>query len=269
VSVIVAHTSFDAAPGGSADALAAALDLRDTIPFGPIRQQPSHKVVTFVPPSAADRVAAAMAEAGAGRIGRYEDCSFRIEGTGTFTAPPDGSPFTGAPGRFNTEAEVRIETGVPAAALDRVVAALVAAHPYEEPAFDVYDREGDLGFVGRIGRREPGGTLAALVDEVAQRLGGVLRVAGDPQTPIDRVAVVPGSGGGLIAAAAGSADVIVTGDVSHHRARDAIDRGLAVVDPGHAATERPGVASLYAAVSEVVGTVEDLGQLDSDPWRAP
>ena len=71
----------------------------------------------------------------------------------------------------------------------------------------------------------------------------------------------------MILEAAG-ADALVTGDVSHHQGRAAVDSGLAVVDPGHAATERPGVRRLYAAVAELVPEVRDLGDLTADPWRA-
>ena len=81
-------------------------------------------------------------------------------------------------------------------------------------------------------------------------------------------AVVPGSGGDFLTSAAdAAADVIVTGDVGHHRVRAALDRGLAVIDPGHIPTERPGLARLYAAVSEVAPEVRDLRELDADPWR--
>jgi putative NIF3 family GTP cyclohydrolase 1 type 2 len=64
-----------------------------------------------------------------------------------------------------------------------------------------------------------------------------------------------------------AADVVVTGDVSHHQARDAVARGIAVIDPGHAATERPGVRSLYAAVSQLLGDAIDLTEVDADPWK--
>lgn len=269
VSLVVAHTNHDVAPGGAADALAAALGLADTVPFGPLWGGESVRFVTFVPPESADRVAAAMAAAGAGAIGRYTDCSFRTAGTGTFFAPDDARPAVGAAGRLNREPEIRLEMVAPAARSEAVAAALAAAHPYEEPAFDVIERRGDAGFVGRVGRLEApatGGDLAALV---ADRLGGVVRAAGDPRRLIERAAVVPGSGGDFAAAAsAAGADVLITGDVSHHRARAALDLGLSLVDPGHAATERPGIATLYAAVSRVVPVARHLEDLDPDPWRA-
>jgi hypothetical protein len=264
----VAHTNFDVAPGGAADALAETLGLGEATSFAPVWGGESVKIVTFVPADHADRIADAVFAAGAGTVGLYERCSFRVAGTGTFFAPGDAFPAAGAAGTVNAEAEVRIEVNAPASARDRIVAALVAAHPYEEPAYDVYDRRGDAGFVGRLGTVPAGATVGSFGKTVAERLGGVVRVAGASDRPVTVAAVVPGSGGDVLGTAASAgADVMVTGDVSHHRARAALDRGLAVVDPGHAATERPGLAKLYAAVSEITGAATDLRHLDPDPWR--
>lgn len=267
-AVAAVHTNADAAPGGAADALAEALGLGGVTGFGPLWGPDTVKVVTFVPDHDADEVAEAMARAGAGRIGAYRGCSFRSEGTGTFFAPEHAAPTAGRAGAHNREPEVRVEMVAPAPLVPAVVAALVAAHPYEEPAYDVYQRRGDAGFVGRIGALSERATLGEAARLVRSRLGGVLRVAGDPEAVVDRVAVVPGSGADAADdAVTAGADLLVTGDVGHHRARAAVDRGLAVIDPGHAATERPGVARLYAAVANVVPDTRDLGH--DDPWRSP
>jgi hypothetical protein len=208
-----------------------------------------------------------MAGAGAGQIGLYDRCSFRLAGTGTFRPRIGAAPAVGIVGDETRILEERIEMVVPDGLVDRVVAALVAAHPYEEPAYDVYDRRGDAGFVGRVGTWHGG--FDALVDRV-ESLGGATRVAGASTVSDPTVAVVPGSGGSLLEEAAGAgAHVVVTGDVKHHQARAALDRGVAVIDPGHAATERPGTASLYAAVSAEVDDAVDFTGIDADPWRVP
>ncbi len=267
IALVVAHTNFDVAPGGTADALADAVGLGNTSGMGPAWGVESVKVVTFVPAEAADAVSTAMAAAGAGTIGNYTACSFRAEGYGTFFAGEGTDPAAGRAGGLNREPEVRVEMVAPASRLDAVVAALAGAHPYEEAAYDVYDRRGDAGFVGRVGTVAAGTTLGSLAEFVEAEVGGVLRVAGDPGRAVARIAVVPGSGGDFVgAAAAAGADVLVTGDVSHHRARAARDRGLAVIDPGHAATERPGMARLYAAVGQVVTAAADLTGEDPGPW---
>lgn len=268
IALIVAHTSFDVAPGGSADALAESLGLGGIRSFGPVWGSDAVKIVTFAPELAVDEVSAAMADAGAGVIGRYRGCSFRGAGLGAFIAPEESSPATGTAGAANLEPEVRIEMVCPAAFRDRVVAALVSAHPYEEPAFDVYERRGDAGFVGRVGELPGPEPLERVAESVFGTLGRQGRVAGDGRQRVATLAVVPGSGGDLIGeAAAAGADAIVTGDVSHHRARAAVERGIAIIDAGHAATERPGLARLYAAVSEITGNVVDLRNVDPDPWR--
>jgi len=98
------------------------------------------KLVVFVPPEALDRVRDALFAAGAGTIGDYERCSWYTEGTGTFLALPGADPAVGAVGEEERVSELRLETVFPAERAADVVGALRAAHPYEEPAFDVYER---------------------------------------------------------------------------------------------------------------------------------
>lgn len=163
VAVVVTHTDFDAAPGGTADALASMVGLRDAEPFG-------------------------------------------------------------------DSAEER------------------------RPA------------IGRVGNF--GGTLEVLDAMISDAFGSAgLRVSGDRDKTLERVAVVPGSGGDLIPEAADIADAIVTGDVSHHRVVQALDRGLAVVDPGHIATERPGMTALVSLAASIPDVeVVDLTGLDPETW---
>jgi len=97
------------------------------------------KLVVFVPPEALDRVRDAVFAAGAGRIGGYERCSWYAEGTGTFLGGESTAPAVGERGVEERVAELRLETVFDADRHEDVVAALRAAHPYEEPAFDVYE----------------------------------------------------------------------------------------------------------------------------------
>jgi len=266
VALAVVHTAFDVAPGGAADALAAALGITDPAGFGPAWAGEAVKVVTFLPSAAADAVAAAMADAGAGTIGGYTACSFRSEGVGSFFAGAATHPAAGSTGGFNAEAEVRLEMIAPGSRRDAVVGALVAAHPYEEPAFDVYAVSANAGMVGRRGAVAPT-TLAVFAEKVAAALETSVRFSGSADLPIGDVAVVPGSGSSLIDSAVG-ANVLVTGDVSHHDARRAADRGLAIIDAGHIPTERPGLERLYAAVARIAAETRAVGP-DPDLWREP
>ena len=98
----------------------------------------NRKLVVFVPPDALDALRDALFAAGAGRIGAYERCSWYTEGTGTFLGGEETSPALGERGREERLPELRLETVYPAAREAEVVRALREAHPYEEPAFDLY-----------------------------------------------------------------------------------------------------------------------------------
>lgn len=270
VAVAVAHTAFDVTPGGTGDALAEAIGLDDVGGFGPEAGTGQVKVVTFVPDEAVEVVAAAMARAGAGVIGNYSACSFRSQGVGAFLPGEGADPTVGEVGRPNREPEVRIEMVAPATRWQQVVAAMVSAHPYEEPAYDVYEVKSNLGFVGRIGMLGEGTRLGEVVERVGSVCGRrTLRMAGDPEREVRRVAVVPGSGSSFLdRAAAAGAEVVVTGDLSHHRVREMLDRGIAVVDPGHTGSERPGVGRLLEWVAGMVDAeVVDFTGIDPSPWR--
>jgi putative NIF3 family GTP cyclohydrolase 1 type 2 len=113
------------------------------------------------------------------------------------------------------------------------------------------------------------GDLAAQAAEVLRASG--VRVGGRPGLVVQRIAVLPGSGAAFAESAiATGAEVLVTGDVSHHRAVAALDGGLAVIDVGHAPSERPGMAALLGWLREVdVAPVADLTTITTNPWEAP
>jgi dinuclear metal center YbgI/SA1388 family protein len=270
IAVAVVHTGFDVAAGGAADALAEVLGLSDLRGFAPLEGADSVKIVTFVPEAAADAVLAAAVDAGAARVGNYTHCSFRAEGVGTFFAGRGTRPVTGEAGALNRQPELRLEFVAPRSRESRVVAALIGAHPYEEPAYDVLDRRGDAALLGRLGAPAAGTTLGQLAERAVTALAcPAPRVAGDRGRVLGRVAVVPGSGAEFAAAArAAGADALVTGDLGHHAAREALDRGLCLVDPGHVASERPGLARLREWVGELAPATSDLSDLDPDPWQA-
>lgn len=148
-------------------------------------------------------------------------------------------------------------------AADRLAEALSLG---DVEGFAPVDERSEAPAIGRVGSFA--GSAEELVATVADRLGSRPRTAGISSRPPGKVAVVPGSGGSFVGPAVqAGASTIVTGDVSHHEARAALDHGMAVIDPGHAATERPGVRALYAAVCEIVGEAVDLTGLDDSPWE--
>jgi dinuclear metal center YbgI/SA1388 family protein len=251
VAVIVTHSDFDAMPGGMSDAMADALGLDDVRGFAPVVAADQIKVVTFVPAASVAALIDSMSAAGAGRIGDYEQCAFTVDGIGRFLAGAATKPTVGRAGRANTESEVRIEMVAPARRADAVIEALIAGHPYEEPAFDVYPAASNHALGGRTG------TFAGSWDDLVERIVAEfrpegLRVGRASEEPPRRVAVSPGAGESRIAAAADAGcDVLVSGDISHHRVVEATDRGLSIIDVGHAASERPGMARLESLVAEI------------------
>lgn len=245
VSYTAIHTNLDAALGGVSFALAEQLGLRDVEILAPL-DGVMRKVVVFAPEAAAGAVRTALAEAGAGQIGAYDGCSFTASGTGRFTPSADAAPAIGeAGGPEEAVAEVRIEAVVPVWDVGRVRRAVVAAHPYEEPALDVYSLDGEAtrqGY-GAVGILDEGVPLRAFLARVADRLGaGALRYVGDPEAEVHRVAVCGGSGMSFLREAIRSrADAYVTADVTYHRFFEALDTEgqprIALVDAGHYETE--------------------------------
>jgi dinuclear metal center YbgI/SA1388 family protein len=271
VSLAVVHTAWDVAPGGTADALAAELGLSDVRGFGLVEPPRQQKLITFVPPDALDAVSRALVSAGAGTIGRYRGCTFRSQGIGTFFPGMGAKPVSGRVGQEEEADELRLEVLVTPGGAGAAVAALLSVHPYEEPAFDLIETVSNAGMLGRIGTLRGG--LDAVVATVNERFGPEARVSapktsGSPDsTGKVRVAVVPGSGGSMVGdAAAAGADVLVTGDLSHHETIAALDAGMATIDVGHARSEQPGMRALLDLVGRMVPDVIDL-TFDPTPWR--
>ena len=242
-----AHTNLDVMHGGVNHVLAERLKLVNTKPLLPATHASQMKLVTFVPESHLARVRDAVCGAGAGVIGEYTHCSFSAAGKGTFRPGNRANPFSGRKAVLNEEPELRFETLVPEAQLAPVLAALRAAHPYEEVAYDlVVLREPDpavgLGLRGELVRSA---TLGAFARAVRERLGlSHVRMVGMPSQRVVRVAVLGGAGGSSIGQLPGDIDVMVTGDVGYHDACLARARGIGLIDAGHAGTELPIVPAI-------------------------
>jgi dinuclear metal center YbgI/SA1388 family protein len=236
-----AHTNLDVVPGGVNTAIANRLKLRDVTPLLPVPHAQQVKLVTFVPATHLSQVREAVCKAGAGVIGDYTHCSFSAPGTGTFLPNEKTDPFSGRRFVVNEEPELRFEVLVTKARLPVVLAALQEAHPYEEVAYDIVTLENvdasiGLGVQGRLDR---GITLGAFAKAVRAALGArFVRVVGQFDQRVHMVGVIGGSGGREISRVPHIVDALVTGDVDYHDALAAMERGLAVIDVGHAAAER-------------------------------
>ena len=149
VAVYAAHTNLDASPCGVNTALAELFSLQDHRPLPGTPSEGGYKLVTFVPPGDVAEVSAALFRSGAGIIGDYEGCSFRVEGTGTFTPGPRSHPAYGETSGANEVSEVRLELAVSRERIKEAMEALLSTHPYEEPAYDLYRLHNPSGKIGR------------------------------------------------------------------------------------------------------------------------
>ncbi len=241
VAIVSAHTNLDCAVGGLNSWLAAEIGVKQSAPLQPMAGD-YLKLVVFVPAGHEQSVAEALFSAGAGTVGDYDQCSFRVSGLGTFRPGTGSAPFIGQIGQTEQVEELRLETIVPRRKLARVLEKMLKAHPYEEVAYDLVPLQNQVpgAGLGRIGRLQEDKTL----DEFAAGIKEVLdcdhlRLIGDGDRRVSKIALCGGSGAGLLQAAhRQGADVLVTGDVKYHEARQAEELGIALVDAGHFNTEK-------------------------------
>jgi dinuclear metal center YbgI/SA1388 family protein len=259
IAVYSAHTAYDNCPGGINDLLAQRLHLGEVEPLRR-RDEGQCKIVVFVPDADLNKVSDAMFAAGAGRIGQYNECSFRLAGTGTFFGTESTNPTVGQKGQREDVSEWRLEVVCPGPRVDAVVRALRRAHSYEEPAFDVYPLRpgGSKGGEGRIGRLAQPASLAELARTVKGALeANQVQIVGDAGKAVERVAIVCGSGGEMLAdVLAARADVFLTGEMRFHDYLAAEARGLRLLLPGHYATERFAMAELAVKLQKMFPSLE-------------
>lgn len=271
-ALYVAHTNADSANPGVSDALAHVLGVENLSPLLPRHDTSLNKVVTFVPGQDQEKVIDALAAAGAGRLGDYERCAWTASGQGTFRPLPGADPTIGTVGDIAEVGESRIEMVCQPRDTAAVVRALRSAHPYEEPAFDVFSQTpqpSGLG-LGRVGELPQPLTLERFAEVAAKALPHTvqgIRVSGPADAIVQRVAVCGGSGDSLIDAARNSgADVYLTGDLRHHPASEAREASGGkvpyLVDVAHWASEWPW---LHRCAATVIGALHARGQ-DVDYW---
>ncbi|MEZ0350754.1 Nif3-like dinuclear metal center hexameric protein [Mycobacterium sp. pR1184] len=276
-SLFTAHTNADSASPGVSDALAHALGLTVEAVLEPLSEPADlDKWVIYVPRANAAAVQAAVFEAGAGHIGDYSHCSWSVSGIGQFLPHDGATPAVGSVGTVERVDEDRFEVVAPARARAAVLAAMRAAHPYEEPAFDIFALvpvPGDAG-LGRIGTLSKSEPLRAFVSRVGAALPQTswgVRAAGAPDRVVSRVAVCGGAGDSLLSLAAG-ADVqaYVTADLRHHPA-DEHCRGsdVALIDVAHWASEFPWCAQAAEILRSRFGAhlPVQVSTTRTDPWN--
>jgi dinuclear metal center YbgI/SA1388 family protein len=275
LSIISLHTNYDIVIGGINDLLAEELGIIAPVPLSITRVEELIKLSVFVPKGHEERVMQALFQY-SGFIGNYGECSFQTHGTGTFKPLPGAAPFIGAIGTREYAEETKIEVLLRSQDADAACAALSAVHPYEEPAIDLclLMNKGQREGLGRIGELPQEVSLERLAIRLKEKFSieGV-RYVGDGERAVKRIAICGGSGSSLLRDAhLRGADVLVTGDVKYHDAREAEMLGVGIIDVGHFASEVLMVNGLIARLEKELharGLTAELVACaeERDPYR--
>ncbi len=276
-SLFTAHTNADCAAPGVSDALAQALGLTVETVLEPLEPPVDlDKWIIYVPPQDAEAVRAAVFAAGAGHIGDYSHCSWSVTGTGQFLPHDGASPAIGNIGVVEQVTEDRIEVVAPTRARPQVISAMRAAHPYEEPAFDIVALAAPPGGVGlgriaTLAKPEPLRAFVARVGAALPRTSWGVRGCGDPEMTVSRVAVCGGAGDSLLdTVAAAGVQVYVTADLRHHPADEhRRASAIALIDVAHWASEFPWCAQAAEIVNAAFGAALPVrvSAVRTDPWN--
>ncbi len=240
VTIYTLHTNLDSIYGGVSFKMAEKLQMTGCEVLSPLPRK-LVKLVTFVPHNDIERVSEALFAAGAGHIGDYDSCSYQLSGEGTFRGGDNTNPHVGMRGELHREPEIRFETILPEYLASAVVRALKEAHPYEEPAYDIYPllNEWDRAGLGAVGMLPQETTPEEFLKLLKETFGTpMLRYTTPAAKMIQRVALCGGVGVSLLRAAISQgADAFVTADIKYHQFAEAEGRVL-LIDAGHWETER-------------------------------
>jgi dinuclear metal center YbgI/SA1388 family protein len=275
IAVFSIHTALDAAPGGVNDGLADIIGIVDDKPIGDYVENPAgdnYKLVVFVPIESAAKVSNAVFAAGAGAIGNYSNCGFTAEGTGTFLPLAGARPTIGKKDKLEKVNEIRFETIMPAEKLDNCIAAMKKAHPYEEPAFDVfklYNSQNEFG-LGRIGKLQKPMQLNKILERIKKHTGAkAFGIIGNQRRLIKTAAVCAGSCGKIInSIIAAKPDLYLTGELKHHQALAAQEAGLTCICLSHTVSERFILKKFAKQLQKQLKQVTiKISKKDADPFK--
>ena len=247
IAIYAAHTNLDNVLLGVNGKIAEKLGLKNITILHP-KKKLLRRLITFAPVDKAEEVRSALFTAGAGHIGNYSECSFNSNGTGTFKAGEGANPYVGEIGQRHSEKETKIEIVYPVFLEQQVVKALIASHPYEEVAYDIFTMENvhyGLGS-GVIGELEEAVNDKGFLKSLQQTFNvAVIRHTPLLNKRVKKIAVCGGAGSFLIKAAiAQGADFFITADVKYHEFFDA-ERKLVIADVGHYESEQYTIDLLH------------------------
>ena len=247
INLMAMHSNYDLVEGGLNDYVANLLGIKKIAPL----QRSVEKVFKFavyVPVKYANKVSRALFDAGAGKIGNYTKTSFNITGQGTFRPMEGTNPFIGKIGKKETVSEIKIETVIPERNLESVIQAMKNAHPYEEPAYDIYEilnkPSYGIGLRGKIEKKLPLKEFSLWLKEKLQ--AKYVRLIKSNDRKIQKVALCTGGGSSLIENVSNlDIDLYITGDITHHHALRAKELKLNILEIEHFDTEKFFVEAIY------------------------
>lgn len=254
IGIYSMHTNFDIAFDGLNDYFVELFNLQNTKILDVTNKELLYKLAVYVPKTHVDNVRVALANAGAGHLGNYKECSFSMEGEGRFKPCEGSNPYIGKEGGLESVHEIKIETIVTQRVLGGVINAMIKSHPYEEVAYDLYklENKGEVVGLGRYGKIKESKTLRELALDLKSKLDMEhIRVVGDLDDNVNKIAIVTGAGADMVKKAYKlGCDVLITGDMKYHDAQDSIDIGMKVIDCGHFDTEKVFADIMFTYLSE-------------------
>ena len=270
IVIYSAHTNLDNAQGGVNYKIAEKIGLKNVRILSE-KEDSLLKLVTFVPVEQAEKVRTALFSAGCGHIGNYDSCSYNLEGEGTFRAMEGADPFCGEIGELHSEKEIRIETILPAFKKTSVLQALIEAHPYEEPAFDLYPlknswKQAGAGVIGELETQETELEFLKRIKKIFEvgcvkhnKLSGRL---------ISKVALCGGAGAFLLPQAiASGADIFLTGEIRYHE-YFGHENEILMAEIGHYESEQYTKEIFYSIIRDLFPNVElQLSKVNTNPIK--
>lgn len=252
IAIYAVHTNLDSVARGVNGKICEKLGLKNCRVLSP-RERPYMKLYTYCPTSEAEKIRAALFESGAGHIGDYDECSFNVQGVGTFRGGEGTDPHLGEPGKHQQVEEVRIELIFPVPLKNKLIHALKDVHPYEEPAFDIVSLENSseqIGF-GMIGELEkPQAESDFLQMLKTQMEASHVRHTELLGRAVKKVAVCGGAGAFLLhIAIKQGADAFVSADFKYHQFFDA-DGKILIADIGHYESEHFTTELIYEILTK-------------------
>jgi len=270
IAIITSHTNFDSIPGGVNGRICDKIGLKNTRILVPSKGLLS-KLVTFVPDDHAAAVREAIFQAGAGRIGNYDKCSYNLQGKGSFRGDEGTNPFVGKKGQIHYEEETRVETIFPSYLQGKIVKALVKAHPYEEVAYDIYPLDNvhqqiGMGMIGEFEKEEDEIAFLVRMKEVFE--SSMIKHTHFRNKPVKKIAVCGGSGYVFLKdAIRAGADVFLSSDFKYHQFFDAENKIL-VADIGHYESEQYTKDIFYEILTKKLSNFAvHLSKINTNPVK--